>query len=118
MLNRKELFHRDLSEQNENIQQSSTTNVENVENSQNNSPNSENSNNSGSERGQRNITAIGLPVRTTENTASRVQNRRIHTADHMQTNQGNRRAPIQSKTVKRVQGKAFTIMNDVQVILS
>lgn len=115
MLNRKELFHRDLSEQNVEAPQNDPSGVDINDHLQNRSSNSRNSNNSGSDNGQRTITAIGLPVRINENVLNRVPNRQTHAVDRVHTSQGNRRAPVQSKTVKRVQGKAFAIMNDTEV---
>jgi hypothetical protein len=115
MLNRKELFHRDLSEQNVEAPQNAPIGADANDNPQNRSSNSRNSNNSGSDNGQRAITTIGLSVRINENVSNRVPNRQPHAVDRVSTSQGNRRAPIQSKTVKRVQGKAFAIMNNMEV---
>lgn len=60
------------------------------------------------------VTAIGLPVISNDNLAARMPNRSRLPGDRVHTSHGNRRASNQ-KTVKRIQGKGFAIMNEIEV---
>jgi hypothetical protein len=70
-----------------------------------------------SQNGQRVVTAIGLPVISNDNLAARMPNRSRLPGDRVHTSHGNRRASNQ-KTVKRIQGKGFAIMNEIEVNLT
>lgn len=61
------------------------------------------------------VTAIGLPVISNDNLLSRIPNRSRLPGDRVHTSHGNRRPSNQNKTVKRVQGKGFAIMNEIEV---
>ncbi|CAI2359152.1 unnamed protein product [Moneuplotes crassus] len=125
MLNRKELFHRDLSDENLNQPNHPTRNENQISSGENRFSSSGNSNqsnldsernehsNSGTQNGQRTEIAIGLPVRQADYLGSRIPNRSRLPGDRIQTSHGNRRQSIQNKTVKKIQGKGFTIMKEI-----
>jgi len=56
-----------------------------------------------------------LPVRASDHLGSRIPNRSRLPGDRINTSHGNRRSSLQNKTVKRIQGKGFSIMKEVDV---
>lgn len=122
MLNRKELFHRDLKGE-----EAKTENQAPAETGTSDPPvstaaqtrNRLNNNIQSNENAQPR-TIIGLPVRESDQPATRVLNRRSWVGERAQSSQGGRLQPRvkkdQSNTVKRVKGKALEIQNEKEVI--
>lgn len=116
MLNRKELFHRNLPDENLERNTQVQARPENgelpvVENS-----GLGNSNNIESDNSLRAVPARNLPVRLSEHIPNRSSNQRSNNLQRGHSSHANRRAATGSKTVKRVKGKALAIMNEVEVI--
>jgi hypothetical protein len=96
MLNRKELFHRNLPD-------------ENIERNSQEQPRPENGELPVVEHsGSNNNNNIGIPNRSSNQITNNLQ--RGHSSH------ANRRTAPANKTVKRVQGKALAIMNEVKLI--